>query len=218
MRQRILIRNPGITASKFGYAQLKHQSFESVPRDRFISLVGRDYRDRRFLSDDLATLPTLCRAIGSFTKHGPLLCHVNRAKSVRGHLPASEMGPHRNEGTDDGPSFRPRRGSGPALSRSSPAEAKARLSSTGHRAAVNEGQSKVERRAATGRQRCRQATTPPGIVSSRSRRGASRVKSLTARRPVDPAARLMSRPKPPQKGGSASTSPSCSAIRTTNSA
>ena len=104
-----------------------HHRLESVEADRFTSLVGRGLCVARSCRHDCTALPALCRAHRRGEKHGPLLCHVDRANVVWPSVPHPSMGTHRCFRAKAGASFPARGGSGRALPRTSQAEALARV-------------------------------------------------------------------------------------------
>ncbi len=101
---------------------------ESVRRNRFISLVGRKSAAERLCCHAHSTLPPLCRTHGRSPQHGSLLCHDDRAESVRRGMPDTPLGPDRCAWPDEGPAFCQRARRRRCLPRSSPTEAKPRIS------------------------------------------------------------------------------------------
>lgn len=83
-----------------------HHHHESIDTDRFKCLVGRRVGSQRSCRHDCATLPALCRTHRCFEKHGPLLCHDDRAQPVRRGLSHPSMGSYRRKRSKAGASFR----------------------------------------------------------------------------------------------------------------
>lgn len=102
---------------------------ESVRRNRFISLVGRNLAAERLCCHAHSTLPALCRTHGRIPQHGSLLCHDDRAQSVWRGLPDTSLGPDRSTGPDEGSAFCQRARCCRSFPRSSSTEAKTRLPS-----------------------------------------------------------------------------------------
>lgn len=86
-----------------------HQ-YESMPRNRFKTVVGRSSFDARSCRNDHPKLPPLYRANRPQEEHSPLLCAVHRAKPVRRSLIDASVGKNWNGWADFGPSFRTREG------------------------------------------------------------------------------------------------------------
>lgn len=84
-------------------------------------------RQSRSCQHDHSSLSPLCRKNRPYEKHGSLLCHVHRAKSVWRSVPDATLGTYRNERPNNKPSFRNRTRSGDPLSRSPASEEGPRL-------------------------------------------------------------------------------------------
>lgn len=85
-----------------------YQRPESMRPQRFKTVVGPGWRDRRFCCYDPPTLPSLHRAYGPGQEHGSLLRHGNLRNLIRRAMSHATLGPDRRHRAVTDPSFRTR--------------------------------------------------------------------------------------------------------------